>query len=314
MTDEIKSEDVLPWIKRPEASLPPKASMLLPGEDVSMIHWGTRSIALSAVPQKIEQLEAERDGALAALETTKKEHKVTAGLLGTFKESNEILRASNESRVKQIEALKKEIAKDPDFVCSKEAFNGLVKERAALMQEVSSLKSSAARMELLGKTYSDKDAEVMRLQATIAKLQHELESTIRDRDGAREALQHANKLLLAKEGIGEAPQLGVLEEAEQIVNGARQAQYGPPERSFDLIATLWTSYLQTRDEDASYTLDGRDVCLLMILMKIARDIGGNAKRDNLVDIAGYVRCAEIIEKTLDDQIEAVKQELAGNDS
>lgn len=35
----------------------------------------------------------------------------------------------------------------------------------------------------------------------------------------------------------------------------------------------------------------RDVAMMMILLKVARDVSGESKRDNLVDIAGYAACA-----------------------
>jgi len=97
---------------------------------------------------------------------------------------------------------------------------------------------------------------------------------------------HADDLARFRKVVPAADQGTVLEEAARIVGGARQATYGPPERSFDTIAQLWTTYL-------GIALKPRDVCHLMILMKVARDVKGG-KRDNLVDIAGYARCAEIV--------------------
>jgi hypothetical protein len=57
--------------------------------------------------------------------------------------------------------------------------------------------------------------------------------------------------------------------------------YGPPERTLGRIAALWGAYL----EDASLT--AYDVARMMILLKVARDVGFAEKRDNYVDIAGY---------------------------
>jgi hypothetical protein len=76
----------------------------------------------------------------------------------------------------------------------------------------------------------------------------------------------------------------LLDEAKAIVCGDRDQQYGKPEDSFYVIAKLWSDYIM------SY-LDERDVAMMMILLKVARDVSGESKRDNLVDIAGYAACA-----------------------
>jgi hypothetical protein len=73
------------------------------------------------------------------------------------------------------------------------------------------------------------------------------------------------------------------EEAERIVNGARSKQYGSPERNFDKIASLWGAYL-------GRNLDAADVARMMVLFKIARDLGPKPVRDNLVDAHGYLMC------------------------
>lgn len=76
----------------------------------------------------------------------------------------------------------------------------------------------------------------------------------------------------------------LLEEAKRIVCGDRDQQYGKPEDSFCIIAKLWSDYIMRY-------LDERDVAMMMILLKVARDVSGESKRDNLVDIAGYAACA-----------------------
>ena len=76
----------------------------------------------------------------------------------------------------------------------------------------------------------------------------------------------------------------LLDEAKAIVCGDRDQQYGKPEDSFCVIAKLWSDYLMRY-------LDERDVAMMMILLKVARNVSGESKRDNLVDIAGYAACA-----------------------
>jgi Domain of unknown function (DUF6378) len=75
----------------------------------------------------------------------------------------------------------------------------------------------------------------------------------------------------------------VLEEAGALVDrGEREQEYGTPAESFGRIAGLWSTYLGRE-------LTAQDVAAMMILLKVAR---GLDKRDTLIDIAGYARCAE----------------------
>lgn len=75
----------------------------------------------------------------------------------------------------------------------------------------------------------------------------------------------------------------ILDEAARIVTGERQNQYGSAEDSFALIGGLWSDYL-------GVYISPRDVALMMILLKVAREKGGKGKADNWVDIAGYAAC------------------------
>jgi len=76
----------------------------------------------------------------------------------------------------------------------------------------------------------------------------------------------------------------VLEKAQKIVTGARQATYGSPEDCFATIAGLWGSYL-------GISLSPTDVAMLMVLLKVARSKGRVDYADNYIDIAGYAACA-----------------------
>ena len=78
----------------------------------------------------------------------------------------------------------------------------------------------------------------------------------------------------------------ILEEADKITSGSRQADYGNPEDCFQKIAEFWNSYLGIK------TIGKTDVSMMMVLLKVARESNYH-KRDNLVDIAGYARCAEM---------------------
>lgn len=72
----------------------------------------------------------------------------------------------------------------------------------------------------------------------------------------------------------------VLEEADTLINGQRQEDYGTPRQNFGVIADMWAAYLGT-------DIEPRDVANMMALLKIARLRMTNA-RDSAVDGAGYL--------------------------
>lgn len=75
----------------------------------------------------------------------------------------------------------------------------------------------------------------------------------------------------------------ILTQANVIINGEREGQYGSPEDSFRKIAGMWSAYL-------GVPLQEHDVAAMMVLLKIARVAGGAYKEDNWIDIAGYAAC------------------------
>lgn len=80
----------------------------------------------------------------------------------------------------------------------------------------------------------------------------------------------------------------ILQEADSVVNGDRQDDYGAPEDNLANIAQGWNGYLSAV---SSRPLDGRDVGNMMAILKAIRD-ANRPKRDNLVDGAGYFECAD----------------------
>ena len=86
------------------------------------------------------------------------------------------------------------------------------------------------------------------------------------------------------------PDQEILREAATTISTGRQDDYGHAEDSFATIAGMWESYLSARFGEA-VELDGRDVAMMMSLLKVARD-ASSRKRDNLVDLAGYAALAE----------------------
>ena len=85
----------------------------------------------------------------------------------------------------------------------------------------------------------------------------------------------------------------ILEAAKARVCGDRNLTHGEPENSFAMIADLWDIFIKQRylKEGDDWTLSPRDVCLMMDLLKIAREVCGQSHPDNYIDIAGYAACA-----------------------
>jgi hypothetical protein len=77
----------------------------------------------------------------------------------------------------------------------------------------------------------------------------------------------------------------ILEEAEELVNGDRQKDYGDAKENLQRIADFWSIYLNKQ-------VYANDVCAMMRLLKEARLIHSPDHRDSLVDIAGYVALTE----------------------
>lgn len=83
----------------------------------------------------------------------------------------------------------------------------------------------------------------------------------------------------------------ILSEADKIINGERQDQYGAPENSFKIIADYWTVFLQARFPQLEDELGPEDVAEMMTLFKMARMLGQQQSRDNYLDAIGYLAIA-----------------------
>lgn len=77
----------------------------------------------------------------------------------------------------------------------------------------------------------------------------------------------------------------VLEEALRITSSERQKSYGTPDENFANTAAMWKILL-------GVDVTPRQVALCMVAIKLCREVN-QPKRDNLVDIAGYARCASL---------------------
>lgn len=79
-------------------------------------------------------------------------------------------------------------------------------------------------------------------------------------------------------------------EALALTTGDRQKAYGAPLDDFTRTAGLVTSLLGKK---LTSPLTPEEVGLIMICLKLSRQMN-KRKRDNLVDIAGYVNCVHMI--------------------
>lgn len=83
------------------------------------------------------------------------------------------------------------------------------------------------------------------------------------------------------------PPENIAAEAQRLVLGARQKDYGHPIDNYTMVGRMWGAFLGLPD------IDPRKAAHMMSLAKIARE--GNAyKRDNLVDLIGYALVAQMI--------------------
>lgn len=83
----------------------------------------------------------------------------------------------------------------------------------------------------------------------------------------------------------------ILEEAQSIVYGDRQADYGKVSDNFQRIADYWNATLKSKLKEPITPVE---VGLCMVGTKMARH-QFKPKRDNLVDGAGYFATLEKLE-------------------
>lgn len=80
-----------------------------------------------------------------------------------------------------------------------------------------------------------------------------------------------------------------LQEAQRLIYGDRNADYGHPLDDFTRTGRMWGAILGTADVPAE------KVGLCMAAVKISRECN-HPKRDNTVDLAGYAGCVEMVKE------------------
>lgn len=102
-----------------------------------------------------------------------------------------------------------------------------------------------------------------------------------------------------RRGNNRRKKTNLLQEAEGLVYGERNLDYGHPSTNFSNIADLWNAYLSakhTNQQGVGPYLNNIDIAALNILQKIARISTNQKHMDSWKDIAGYAATAERIIK------------------
>jgi len=79
----------------------------------------------------------------------------------------------------------------------------------------------------------------------------------------------------------------IIEEALDIIEGDREQTYGSPDVNLKRIAFFWQTYLVNKNRLNDIHISAEDVCWMMVLMKLSRQLH-QSKRDNMVDAIGYI--------------------------
>jgi len=78
----------------------------------------------------------------------------------------------------------------------------------------------------------------------------------------------------------------ILQEAQRLVHGSRQADYGHPLDNYNDIARVWSVILRME-------VTAEQAALCMVGLKLARE-SFRPKRDNRTDMAGYTEVLDMI--------------------
>lgn len=93
----------------------------------------------------------------------------------------------------------------------------------------------------------------------------------------------------------ETPLENILQEADRLIHGDRNKQYGHPLDNHSTTAEFFSAYLRAVARRGKTVIDAEDVCMLNILQKVSREAtSGAGKRDTITDIAGYAGNIEMV--------------------
>ena len=92
-----------------------------------------------------------------------------------------------------------------------------------------------------------------------------------------------------------ATKIPMLHKAEELINGARQQDYGDKLQNFSQIAMLWQGILATKLQNTQF-ITAEDVALCMMAVKMARLAKSPDHSDSILDIAGYAGCYDKLQQ------------------
>lgn len=125
-------------------------------------------------------------------------------------------------------------------------------------------------------------------------------SWIKTGDNEGRAVWAESVVLIAEAAPEEeaTPRGAILREAETLITGDRNKNYGNPTENFDTTAALWNAQLGHKLKPGE-SFTATDVALLMVQLKMARLKTSTSKRDHYLDIAGYIACGWECQETED---------------
>lgn len=85
----------------------------------------------------------------------------------------------------------------------------------------------------------------------------------------------------------------MLHQAEELINGERQKDYGDKLPNFSQIADFWNAHLKFKLSQYE-KITAEDVALMMINVKQARLAKSPDHSDSILDVAGYAGCYDKI--------------------
>lgn len=85
----------------------------------------------------------------------------------------------------------------------------------------------------------------------------------------------------------------VLQEAEELIHGARQRMYSHPFEDFSRTAKMLTGLLSKKLKDG-VEIDPEEVALIQVCVKLSRLIATPGHHDSMVDIPGYMGTYEMV--------------------
>lgn len=86
----------------------------------------------------------------------------------------------------------------------------------------------------------------------------------------------------------------MLHQAQELIQGQRQQDYGDKLQNFSQIAMLWQATLGTKLAPTA-RITPEDVALCMMQVKIARLAKSPDHKDSTMDIAGYAGCYDMLQ-------------------